>query len=207
MWANPYHIDYYFSNLLWKRTPLQVSFLQTDWSAQLAEEKSRALETWYNSKARLPAASSVQPDMTPLHGFHIISASSSLLCTLHSLSPFRCHNVSGAARSAGVHVYWKWTRRYSIYFETVIQSADRLLFPGATWLHGHDGRVAGEFRINLQVIAGVAVFYFPSLWGLFVFQRTFEELVLLKSTMHEVSDYQNFPQSIVIPFSQEWDRW
>lgn len=102
MRVNHYHIDYYFSNLLWHRTPLQISFLQTDCSARLAE-KFMCLGKMIQLRKQIPRSMhkvihSIQRDSVFVHLFYIISLSSSVSCLLHCLSLFRCNFVSGAVR-------------------------------------------------------------------------------------------------------------
>lgn len=152
---NPYHIDYYFSNLLRKRTPLQISFLQTDWSAQLAEGKSCVIQV----NGETPG--SVQLDMTLLHVF----ISYLHFCMLRCLSPFRCHYVSGAAKAQ----VFTFTGNEHTDIPSILKQLFRVLTDcysqvpyGFTDMMG-GWQVSSGFRINLQVIAGVAVFYFLSL--------------------------------------------
>lgn len=164
-------------------------FFQTDWSAQLTEEKSCALETWYKSMERLPAASS-----WTWH-FCMFFISYLHFRMLHCLSPFRCH-VSGAAKAQ----VFTFTGNEHTDIPSILKLLFRVLtdyylqVPYGSMDMMKGWQVSSGFRINLQVIAGVAVFYFLSLWGLFVSQRTFEELVLI--TTHEVSQHQKIPQSI-----------
>lgn len=141
MWATPYHIDITsVTSCERERLCRSPSYKLTgQHSSQRRNHVPWKHDTsqWRDSQ-QCPAGH----DTFECFFFYIISAS---LYAPLSLS-FQMPLCLWCCESTGVSVYWKWTHRYSIYFETVIQSADRLLFAGAVWLHGPDGRVASESR-------------------------------------------------------------